>query len=182
MIEMNPENIKFMSREAMIAKLIKYKQEQAETVDKFILYLSTAPLSPLDVKADQAYEMIKQKGTFTSYDASTLGVTQKYKRERLFQRICDRHFDVRTKLARSPRDNRLIKVAYLLDGKMKEYETDSDEKYKEFFKDYNSKAQFAEKLGLKKDDERVQKLISRLIREKKLEKHPVEHAFRWCGK
>jgi hypothetical protein len=182
MIEMNPEKIKFCTKEGMIAKLERCDREHSETIKTIIQFLSNAPISPLDVKADQAYEMIKQKGTFTSYDASTLGVTQKYRREKLFSKICDRHSDVRIKPARSPKDNRLIKVAYLLDDKIKEYETDPDEKYRKFFEDYTSKARFAEKLGLEKEDERVQKLISRLIREKKLEPHPVKHAFRWCGK
>jgi len=178
---MEAENRKHLSKEAVIAQLKHRIKVSQETDENLLFYLLNEPVSYLDVRADQAYEMIKQKGFFRSYDAATLGISQKYARERLFDTLCQRHPDVLIMPAKNPKDGRLIKIAYLDPKKLEEYTRDKDEEIKQFSQEYVTKQQLATKFNLTPDA--AQMLVSRLVKEDKFVRDPEkEGRFKWNEK
>lgn len=181
MMTMETENRKHLSKEAVIAQLRRYIKDSQEVGENLLFYLLNEPVSYLDVRADQAYEMIKQKGFFRSYDAATLGISQKYARERLFDTLCQRHSDVLIVPAKSPKDNRLIKIAHIDPKKLEEYTKDKDEEIRRFSQEYVTKQQLATKFNLTLDA--AQKLVSRLVKEEKFVNDPEKDGrFKWNEK
>ncbi|MBN2066906.1 MAG: hypothetical protein JW744_00380 [Candidatus Diapherotrites archaeon] len=147
--------------------------------ENFETFTKNEPVSVLDKKAEQAYEMIQRKGFFSSNDTEYLGVKTKSRRSRLFEKICDRHSNVRLKPSKSGKDNRQITVAYLNEESLKEFEKAPDEEIRKLTQNPVSKKQIADAFGVSEDD--AQHLVSRLVGENKLYMDSFGK-YKWCGK
>lgn len=134
----------------------------------------------MDKKADKAYHLLKEKGRFTSYDVVGLGVLEKYKRSRLFAKLCERHSNVKLKMATSPKDGRKITVAYLDGQAIEKYEKGPDAELSKFMANYVSRSQISQRFGISLEE--VQRKITQLVGEKIVTKHPTEDKFKWDEK
>jgi hypothetical protein len=184
---MSEDNTKHLSIEALWNQFNAIEKEAdllKDKINKFRLNLKAAldetPLGRMAKIADKAFEIIKQKGDFTSYDCTKVGVFDPTHKKRLFTTLKMRHPEIRTDIRSSHGDKRKIMVAWLDDQKFEETQKDPDQEMKEFIQEFKpAKDQLIRKFW---ENEQIgQKEISRLVSEKKICLFDGKK-FIWIGK
>jgi hypothetical protein len=189
-------NLKHISKEALIKQIETAQNTLNKLFSNMLTVLDETPLSWADQKAELAYNMLKKKEYFTSMDCVTIGVSERYKKQRVFDKLCERHAEVRIRQTKDPKTNRERKIAYIpKESKPMEFDLEEIEnlpktvqdleggdyvRIREAFKetDKTTLKMLAKKLNI--SEENAQKIISELIRDKKIWKSP-EETFKWVG-
>ncbi len=134
---MSVENVKHTSRNAYKKKIEHARKIINSALDVALAIAEESHLGVMDRFADQAYEIIKQKGEFTSYDCTKMGLFDTTQRKRLFTALKLRHPDVKLDIRSRWGDKRKIYVAWIDDKKFEETQKNPDQKIKDFVEENN---------------------------------------------
>jgi hypothetical protein len=136
------------------------------------------PLGRVERLAEKAFQILLEKGKFTSYDAVKLGVLDTNQKKRLFSILAgypNVHVDKRPA---QYGDRKKIYVAWADDQKLAETEKDPDEELKQFIKNRNpTREQIVRFIG---PADIASKKIGELVASKKIILN--DKSFAWIGK
>jgi uncharacterized protein YqgQ len=190
-------NIKHISKSALIKQIETTQKSLNILFENMKLILDETPLSWADKKAEQAFKILNKKGHFTSMDFVKIGVSERYKKARVFDKLCERYSEVRIRLSKDPRTNREQKIAYIpkeqksiefgeeefenLPKNVQDLEGGDYVRVKNIFKESEktTKVVLMKKLNL--SENAAQSVISQLVSINKIIKDPVEDSFKWVG-
>ncbi len=162
---LNPKSIEnqFLCFERQLANLTGSFNRLRNNVN---LALSESAFGKMSSLADEAFEIIKQKGRFTSFDCASLKIFDTTQRKRLFTELGKRHPEVKMRTTRRYGDKRKIYIAWLDDKKFEETQQDPDQRIKDFVKKHKpTRAQLISNFlwGAKGDEK-----VARLVRDNKM--------------
>jgi len=183
---MSSETAKHLSWQALLIQaksMQKRVSEMQQQLDRFVANFEAmqneAPLGKTAKMADRAYEIIKQKGRFTSFDCAKLGIFDTTRKKRLFSALTERHPDVKAANRQQQGDRRKIIVA-LLDEKQEEGLEKARQEMKEFIKVNNpTREQLVKRFGW--SEEEAKKQIGRLVAARKICWSDSTDKYKWIG-
>jgi hypothetical protein len=190
-------NIKHMSKNALIKQIETTQKSLNNLFENMIQILDETPLSWADQKAEQAFEILNKKEYFTSTDCVTIGVSERYKKARVFDKLCERHPEIKIRQSKDPKTNRERKIAYIpKESKQPKFgEEDFEDLPKNVqdleggdyigirtvFKENEKTTKIALMKKLNLSEHAAQSVISQLVSINKIMKDPVEDSFKWVG-
>lgn len=131
------ENVKHLSESAFLKELDHAEVVLLNLIANTRAIVKQTPLGIMGRLADQAYQIVLEKGRFTSHDCTCLGVLDTTQKKRLFSALKAYHPDIRIDLRCNYNDRRKIYVAWIDDKKLEEAQKDPDQPIKEFVEKYN---------------------------------------------
>jgi len=134
---MGVENVKHTGRDAYRKKMEHAKRVINSALDVAIAIGDESHLGVMDRLADQAYEIIKQKGEFNSNDCTKMGLFDTTQKKRLFTSLKLRHSDIKADVRGRWGDKRKIYVAWIDDKKFEETQKNPDQEIKDFVEKNN---------------------------------------------
>lgn len=137
MREMGVENVKHTGSEAYRKKMEFARRVINSALDVAIAVGDESHLGVMNRLADQAYEIIKQKGEFTSHDCADMGLFDTTQRKRLFTALKLRHPDIKPGVRSRWGDKRKIYRAWIDDKKFEETQKNPDQEIKDFVEKNN---------------------------------------------
>ncbi|MFH1391020.1 MAG: hypothetical protein ABIH20_01780 [Candidatus Diapherotrites archaeon] len=184
---MNCENIKFMSRKTKLAQVdsfMKLNREVFEKNDKLLKGIKTmisgVALTDVEKEADRLYELIKKERKIASIKIP--GLYDRNYTKRLFTALVQRHSDVKTREVQRRGDRKKIIEAWLGEEPKEKFadaiEDSLEAKLKKIMEGYVTKPQIAQATNISLEE--AQKLISKLVAEKKIMQNPEGNGtFKW---
>ncbi len=175
---MGAENVKHMSSDAYKKKIEHAREIINSALDVALAIGDESHLGVMGRLADQAYEIIKQKGEFTSHDCAEMGLFDTTQRKRLFTALKLRHPDVKPGVRSRWGDKRKIYRAWIDDKQFEETQKNPDQEIKDFVEKNNPTREQLIKhfmwgsTGGKK--------VGELVNKKKIILCPDNH-FKWIG-
>jgi len=161
----NTKNQSLLNIQRQGEKLQKVFEEYRQNVENIV---SESQLGVMNRFADKAYEIIQNKGSFTSHDCVSLGILEPSKKNRLFTILAIRHEDVGVKVGNLLGNKRKIKIAQLK-GKENKFGGNPNEKILQFvYENRPTRAQLSQEFGWSEIE--TNSLIAKLVRD-----HLVEY-------
>ena len=134
---MREENIKHMSEQSYLKELAHVEESLTNFFANTKAIVKHTHLGIMARFADQAYQIILEKGRFASHDCTSLGVLDTTQKKRLFSALKAYYPKVRIDLRANYNDRRKIFVAWIDDKKLEEAQKDTDQPVKEFIQKFS---------------------------------------------